>query len=109
MPSFKEKGRGRIVNLCSVAGLMGVFGYSAYCSSKHAVSGLTGSLRVELKPQNIDLHIVYPPEFDSPMVTEISKDRTRENKIMVQTIPTLDAETVADAIISGIERNRQCT
>ncbi|MBC2716014.1 MAG: SDR family oxidoreductase [Desulfobacteraceae bacterium] len=106
LPYFKSNGGGRIVNISSVAGLMGVFGYSAYCASKHALTGLTGSLRAELKHQNIAVHIVYPPEFDSPMVDEINSYRTEENKIMAQAIPILTADKVADEIIKGIEKNR---
>jgi len=106
LPFFKKKGEGRIVNICSMAGLMGVFGYAAYCSSKHAINGLTGSLRSELLPQNIKIHIVFPPEFDSPMVDELNTYRTPENREMVQTIPVLRIDVVADAIIKGIEKDR---
>ena len=42
---FIIKRKGRIVNISSVAGLMGVFGYTTYCSSKFAIVGLTESLR----------------------------------------------------------------
>ena len=106
LPYFKKKGGGRIVNISSVAGLTGVFGYSAYCASKHAVTGLTATLRSELKHQNITFHIVYPPEFDSPMVDEINTYRSEENKTLAKTIPKLSADKVADEIIKGIEKNR---
>ncbi len=106
LPFFKESGGGRIVNIASVAGMMGVFGYAAYCASKHAVIGLTASLRAELKAQNITFHLVCPPEFDSPMVDAVNVDRTPENKMMAQTIPVMTAEAVADAVIRGIEQNR---
>lgn len=106
LPFFKKNGSGRIVNISSVAGLMGVFGYSAYCASKHALTGLTATLRAELKHQNIKLHIVYPPEFDSPMVDEINTYRSDENRMLATTIPKLSADQVADAIIKGIEKNQ---
>jgi 3-dehydrosphinganine reductase len=106
LPHFKNKGRGRIVNIASLAGLMGVFGYAAYCSSKHAICGLTSTLRAELLPQNIQCHIVCPPEFESPKVDEINTYRTEENKILAHTIPVLKPAVVADAIIHGIEKNR---
>ncbi len=106
LPYFKKQGGGKIVNICSVAGLMGVFGYTAYCASKHAVRGLTASLRAELKHQNIAVHIAYPAEFDSPMLEEVNVCRTTENRTIAATIPTLSAGAVADDIIRGIERNR---
>lgn len=106
LPFFKKNNGGRIVNISSVAGLMGVFGYSAYCASKHALVGLTASLRSEFRPQNIFFHIVYPPEFTSPMVDELNTYRTPENKALAQTIPVMTAESVADAIIKGIQKNK---
>jgi len=104
LPYFKKSGRGRIVNICSMAGLMGAFGYSAYCSSKFAVAGLTETLRAELKPQNIKFHLVCPPEFESPMVDELNKSRTKENLTVVHTMPVLSAESVADSVLKGIQK-----
>ena len=106
LPCMKTTGGGRIVNIASVAGLIGVFGYTAYCASKHAIVGLTAALRMELKPQNIRIHLVCPPEFDSPMVDAINADRTLENEKITHTIPVMTAEAVADAVIRGVEQNR---
>jgi 3-dehydrosphinganine reductase len=106
LPYFQKKGQGRIVNICSMAGLMGTFGYSPYCSSKYAVTGLTNSLRVELKPQNIRFHLVCPAEFTSPMVDQLNTYRTLENRKIVQTIPVLTLEKVTSEIIRGIEKNK---
>ncbi len=106
LPQMKEKGGGTIVNISSMSGMLGVFGYSAYCSSKHAMNGLTGSLRLELKPRNIRMHLVCPPEFDSPMVDELNKGRTTENRALVQTLPVISAGEVADEVVRGMERNR---
>jgi len=106
LPYFQQRKKGRIVNICSMAGLMGVFGYSAYCSSKHAIAGLTHTLRAELKPQKIRFHLVCPPEFASPMVEELSKYRSAENREMAQTIPVLNCDLVADSVIRGMEKGR---
>ena len=103
LPDFRQKGGGRIVNVCSMAGLMGIFGYSAYCASKHAVAGLTHSLRHELKPQNISFHLVCPGEFASPMVDKINAYRSQENRALVHTVPVLTASEVAEAVIKGVE------
>ena len=46
LPMLKQS-QGRIVNIASMAGLEGVFGYTPYCSSKHAVVGLTKCLDFE--------------------------------------------------------------
>jgi 3-dehydrosphinganine reductase len=106
LPYFQQQGRGWIVNISSIAGRMGVFGYSAYCSSKFAILGLTDTLRGELKPQGIRLQVVCPAEFDSPMVDELNKYRTAENRRFAQTMPVLDVETVADAVMKGLKSKR---
>ena len=107
LPFFKKKGEGRIVNICSMAGMFGVFGYSGYCSSKHAVRGLTHTLRSELKPQGIKIQIVYPPETDTPMVDEVNTYRSIENFKLARTIPMLfSADKIADAVIRGMEKDR---
>jgi 3-dehydrosphinganine reductase len=106
MPYFKAKGGGRVVNIASLGGKMGSFGYAAYCSSKFALVGLSETLRCELKPQNITMHLVCPGEFDSPMVEELNTYRTTENRVLTQTVPVLSAERVADETIAGITRGR---
>ena len=106
LPYFMEKKSGRIVNVSSLAGLFGVFGYAAYCSSKHAVIGLSSAIRAELKPRNIIVQVVCPPEFESPMVDDINTYRSYENARMAKTLPVMTAETVADAMMKGIEKNR---
>jgi 3-dehydrosphinganine reductase len=105
LPFFRENGQGRLVNMSSLAGLMGVFGYSAYCASKFAVKGLSDALRMELRPQNVKVHVVCAPEFDSPMVDEMNKDRTVENREVIHMLPVLSAQDVAQATLDGIERN----
>jgi len=104
LPYFQKKGGGTIVNISSMAGLMGGFGYSAYCSAKFALNGLTETLSQELKPQGIKFHLVCPPEFESPMVEELNTYRTLENKKMVHTLPVLSTEQVAEAVMRGIEK-----
>ncbi len=106
LPYFNRKGGGRIVNIASLGGKIGSFGYTAYCSAKFALVGLTDTLRCELKPRNIILHLVCPGEFDSPMVDELNTYRTRENKAMTQTVPVLPLDRVADETMAGLRKNR---
>ncbi|TDN59189.1 oxidoreductase [Paraburkholderia sp. BL10I2N1] len=63
LPHFRERGAGHIVNLSSVAGLIGITGCSLYCASKHAVEGLSESLAQELKPFGIRVMLVEPGGF----------------------------------------------
>jgi 3-dehydrosphinganine reductase len=98
--------RGRLVNIASMAGLTGVFGLTPYCASKHALVGLTESLRYELRPTGIKVHLVCPGEFDSPMVDELDRYRTPENRAHSLTIPKASAAAIADATMAGIRADR---
>jgi 3-dehydrosphinganine reductase len=106
MPFFRKKGGGCIVNISSLGGKIGTFGYTAYCSSKFAVVGLTDTLRAELKPMNIKFHLVCPGEFESPMVDDLNTYRTTENRFVTHTVPVLPLDAVADEVIKGIQKNR---
>lgn len=106
LPLFMKKGRGRIINISSLGGKMASYGYAAYCSSKFALVGLTDTLRAEMKPHNIKVHLVCPGEFESPMVEELNTYRTAENREVTQTIPVLPLDVVADEIIRGIRKGR---
>jgi 3-oxoacyl-[acyl-carrier protein] reductase len=75
---------GRIVNISSVAGLMGNAGQVNYASSKAALSGFTKSLAKELASRNITVNNVCPGFIESDMTKELS-DTQIENAL--QQIP----------------------
>jgi 3-dehydrosphinganine reductase len=103
---YLKASRGRLVNIASLGGLAGAFGYTAYCASKHALVGLSESLRYELKPQGVKVHLVCPAEFDSPMVEEMNRNRTPENRAQVLTIPKSSVETIVKGTLAGIRAER---
>ena len=53
LPDMRKRGSGCIVNVTSMAGLLGLLGNSVYSSSKFAVEGLTEALALEYKPLGI--------------------------------------------------------
>lgn len=55
--------RGRVVNVSSILGLIGLPQSSLYCASKFAVEGLSESLYHELKPHGVGVCIVEPGGF----------------------------------------------
>jgi 3-dehydrosphinganine reductase len=105
LPHLK-KSRGRLVNIASIAGLAGAFGYTAYCASKHALIGLSQSLRYELRPQGVHVHVVCPFEFDSPMVEELDTHRSPENRAQILIIPKTPVETIVKDTLSGLRKGR---
>ena len=105
LPHLK-KSQGRIVNIASMAGLTGIFGYTPYCSSKHALVGLSESLRYELKPSGVTVQLVCPGEFDSPLVDELDRYRTDENRAHTLTIPKASVEKIASDTLAEIQGKR---
>jgi len=105
LPHMKMKG-GAIVIVSSLAGLMGIFGYTAYGSSKFALIGFSESLRTELKPHGIRVSVVCPPEVDTPLVTRESKTIPPEARAMKNMGGLLKPDFVARCIIRGIRKNR---
>jgi NADP-dependent 3-hydroxy acid dehydrogenase YdfG len=65
LPHFLAQGRGTIVNVGSFGGKMPLPNMTAYCASKYAVTGLTETLRLELKPQGIHVAAVHPGVINS--------------------------------------------
>jgi NAD(P)-dependent dehydrogenase (short-subunit alcohol dehydrogenase family) len=59
-PQMAEQGRGRIVNVGSLAGLCTLPFLGAYCASKHAVEAITDAMRLELRPRGIRVSLVQP-------------------------------------------------
>jgi NAD(P)-dependent dehydrogenase (short-subunit alcohol dehydrogenase family) len=66
LPAMRRQKQGRIVNIGSLAGKMTFAGIGLYCSSKHAVEALTESLRLELRPFNIEVAVVEPGTIQTP-------------------------------------------
>jgi NAD(P)-dependent dehydrogenase (short-subunit alcohol dehydrogenase family) len=60
-------GRGRIVNISSISGLVAMPGVSVYAGSKHAVEAITDSLRVELRPFGVKVIAVEPGGIKTPI------------------------------------------
>lgn len=106
LPGMLLRGSGYIVNIASLAGLIGVFGYTAYGASKFAVRGFTDALRAEVKPYGIGVSIVYPPDTDTPQLAYENQFKPAETRALSSMNAVLPPETVAKAILDGVARRR---
>ena len=67
LPHLLAAGRGAIVNVSSVGGLVGAPHNTVYAAAKAAVSGITRCLAVELDPYSIRVNCIAPGAVDTPM------------------------------------------
>ncbi len=66
MPGMRKAGRGRIVNISSLAGRVTAQGGGVYHMTKYAVEAIADAMRPEVKPFGVDLVSVLPGPFVSP-------------------------------------------
>ena len=106
LPFMKQKGGGHIVNISSVAGLIGMFGYSLYGTTKYAIVGMSECLRSELKRFNINVTVVCPPEVKTKFIEEEAKTLPVESRAVKSLAGLLEPEYVAKKIVSSILRKK---
>ncbi|MDP7370855.1 MAG: SDR family NAD(P)-dependent oxidoreductase [Nitrospinota bacterium] len=70
LPSMIGRKKGKIINVASVSGKIGLAYRSAYAASKHAVLGLTRSLSAEVAPFGITANCICPTFVDTEMFEE---------------------------------------
>jgi NAD(P)-dependent dehydrogenase (short-subunit alcohol dehydrogenase family) len=63
-----DQGHGKIVNVASVAGLIPSPLLTAYSTTKHAIVGLSTSLRVEGRPKGVGVHVVCPGPIETALL-----------------------------------------
>ncbi|MEO1396814.1 MAG: SDR family oxidoreductase [Cyanobacteria bacterium J06634_5] len=106
LPAMQQQGYGKIALISSGAGLIGLYGYSAYGASKFAVRGLAESLRAEFKPMNISVSIAYPPDTDTPQLTAENLTKPAATKQITATASLWSAEAVAQKIVQGMAKGQ---
>jgi NAD(P)-dependent dehydrogenase (short-subunit alcohol dehydrogenase family) len=66
---------GSIINQGSVAGLVGIPNFAAYCASKGAVIALTRSMAVDLSPRGIRVNVICPGTVYTPLMEPMLRAR----------------------------------
>jgi len=105
-PTMVARGSGHIVNVSSVAGYLGIYGYTGYSSAKYAVMGFTEALRFEMKPAGVRVSVVCPPDTETPALEFEHTLRPPETDVIAGNIKPVPAEKVADAIVRAVDRNK---
>jgi len=87
------RGRGTLVGIGSVAGIRGLPGHAAYCSSKAAAISYCESLRGELRPAGVRVVTICPGYIDTPL--------TRQNRYGMPFL--MQPEAFADKAFAAME------
>jgi NAD(P)-dependent dehydrogenase (short-subunit alcohol dehydrogenase family) len=97
LPRMLPRRSGHIVNLASVAGKSGFPHLATYCATKHAVVGLTESVRGEYRDSGIDFTLVMPAMVNTELTSGVKAGRGVEKA---------EPEDVADAIVEALQFGR---
>jgi len=74
IPRMVAAGGGSIVNMASIAGLVGLRNRAAYCASKGAVVALTRALAIDHVTDRVRVNCICPGTIDSPWVRRLLDD-----------------------------------
>jgi len=90
---LQPRGSGYIVNIASQAGKTGVPGIATYSATKHAVVGLSESVRAELRGSGVEVLCVMPTVVNTELTSGVGQ----------RWVKPVEAEDVADEIVDAME------
>jgi NAD(P)-dependent dehydrogenase (short-subunit alcohol dehydrogenase family) len=91
-PGMMERHRGKIINIGSMYGKIGVPRYAAYCASKAAVEGLTRSLAVEWARHDIQVNCLAPGYVN----TDIPREAMADEKLRTLFLSRVPARRIGE-------------
>ncbi|AXQ28738.1 SDR family oxidoreductase [Solimonas sp. K1W22B-7] len=104
-----KQGHGHIVNTASTAGVMPVAKSTAYATTKHAVVGLSVSLREEARKHGIRVSTVVPGLVDTNIFATATNLKGHDYAAAMKKVPTgkISPAQAAGHILDGVAANRQ--
>lgn len=111
-PRMVGQGFGHIVNTASMAGLIPAPFTTAYCSTKHAVVGLSRSMRIEAREHNVRISALCPGVIRTPLLSGGRHGRTTKpiptSALMAQweKVRPMDVDEFAQQVLIDVARNR---
>jgi NAD(P)-dependent dehydrogenase (short-subunit alcohol dehydrogenase family) len=110
-PLMLRQGHGHIVNTASLAGLVPGPGLAPYAAAKHAVVGLSLSLRAEGAGRGVKVSAVCPGFVDTPLLGRVNPDLPQTEAganaaaLARQLGKLYQADALAQDVLRGVERN----
>jgi 3-dehydrosphinganine reductase len=104
LPSLLEADDGMLITVCSLGGLIPVFGYTGYGSTKFAIAGFMGCLRQELLGSNVTISVAFPGDTETPLLVYENEMKPPETHALAGTVRPMAADIVARKILEGAQR-----
>jgi NAD(P)-dependent dehydrogenase (short-subunit alcohol dehydrogenase family) len=112
LPYFRAQGRGKVINLSSIAGVGAFPNCAAYCASKGGVTILTKALAAELASEGINVNAIAPGNVATPINAHLREPGHEEyRRLLSSRTPTgrafMEADDVAGAaaFLAGSDSN----
>lgn len=109
LASMKARQSGRLLLIGSGAGIVGLFGYAAYCASKAGLIAFAEAIRQEVHPHGVVVSICLPPDTDTPQLAAELRSRPAESAAIMGTSAVMTVDAVASAAVRGLDRGRPVT
>lgn len=87
IPQMLKQGSGSIVNMSSIAGLVGFLGIPAYVASKHGIIGLTKAAALEYAKTGVRINAICPGVIETPMIDRFVHGEAQARKTLVDGEP----------------------
>lgn len=81
IPEMLKGGKGKIINVTSIAGIVGFANSSAYCAAKGAIVNLTRELAIEYAPHKINVNAICPGVIKTKMTDPMLADPSTEKQL----------------------------
>lgn len=101
LPSMLKAGKGSIVNISSIAGMVAIYGAPnlAYVASKFAVRGMTKQVAVEYGAQDIRVNSIHPGYIRTPMMAAATDEEGGDALTMIPLRRLADPNEVSNLAI----------
>lgn len=110
LPHLRTRPEASLVNISSLAGLVGLYGYAPYAMSKFAVRGLSETLQSELAGTKVSVLVVHPGGVktniirNAPDLDESQRDAAHQN---FSRFALLDADEAARQILRAVQKKKK--
>jgi len=107
-PVMVRQGFGHIINTASIEGLVAFPGTASYVASKHAVVGLSNSLRLEGEDLGVKVSAVCPGHIKTAIFNDSKMVNLDRKKVLeyVSKVPGITPAECAKVVLKGVEKNK---